>query len=280
MILLAVFGSPVAHSLSPRIHQDFARQCGLEIDYRAIEVGNATDFARRVRELAARGGRGCNVTVPFKQTAWELAYRASEPAARARAANTLLFEDDGHCYADNTDGAGLVDDLQGPLARRLAGARILLLGAGGAAAGVLGALQQAGAGEVVIANRTARSARDLAERHADLGPVGACSLDDIGTGAPYDLLLNATSLGHRGEAPPLAAEWLRPDGLCYDLNYGRAAAPLRRACARQGLAYSDGLGMLVAQAARSFALWTGRRPDTQPVLDALRIDPQPGSAPA
>jgi shikimate dehydrogenase len=269
VILLAVFGSPVAHSLSPRIHRSFALQCGLAVDYEAIEA-SADDFPGQVRSLADRGGRGCNVTVPFKQAAWQLAARSSDGASRARAANTLVFDAPGDWYADNTDGPGLVDDLQGPLGRRLDGAEVCLLGAGGAAAGVLATLLSAGVARLVIANRTPAPARDLAARHADLGRVEARTLEEIGTAAPFDLLINATSMGHLGTAPAIAPAWLAPGGLCYDLNYGTAAEPLRQACAQSSLPYCDGLGMLVAQAARSFELWTARRPDGPAVLAELR----------
>jgi shikimate dehydrogenase len=269
VIRLAVFGSPVAHSLSPRIHDLFARQCGLQVDYRAIEA-TAASFAGLVRALAEQGGRGCNVTVPFKQAAWELAARSSEEATRARAANTLVFERDGAWYADSTDGAGLVDDLASLPGFRLAGARVCLLGAGGAAAGVLGALLRAHPARVLIANRTPQRARQLAERHGDLGTLDSCSPAEISSRGPFELVINATSAGHQGTAPPLSRDWLTPGGRCYDLNYGSAAEPLRLACERIGVAYSDGLGMLVGQAARSFLLWTGRRPDAAPVLAELR----------
>ena len=269
MIRLAVFGSPIAHSLSPRIHGLFAGQCGMEVDYRALEA-TAETFPGRVRALAENGGRGCNVTIPFKHAAWKLAERASDGAARAQAANTLLFEQPDAWYADNTDGPGLVNDLATLSGGRLAGARVCLLGAGGAAAGVLAALLQARPRRLLLANRTLERARDLAGRHGDLGRVDVCAPAEIGSRAPFDLLINSTSLGHQRAAPALAREWLAPGGLCYDLNYGDAAEPLRLACASLGLAYSDGLGMLVEQAALSFELWTGRRPDPAAVLAELR----------
>ena len=268
LIRLAVFGQPVAHSLSPRIHARFAAQCGVTIDYRAIEA-TAETFADRVRALAADGGRGCNVTVPFKHAAWRLAARASERADRAEAANTLRF-DPGGWFADNTDGGGLCFDLETGAGFELKDARICLLGAGGAAAGVTAALLQAGPALLLIANRSESRAVALAERHAALGPVSAAGLDAIGTEGPFDLVVNATSLGHTGGAPAIGVDWLRPGGLCYDMNYGAAAEPLRAACAAAGLAYRDGLGMLVGQAALSFELWTGQRPDPRPVIDALR----------
>ena len=267
VIRLAVFGQPVAHSLSPRIHAEFSRQLGLRIDYRAIEA-SPRSFPERVRELAAAGGRGCNVTVPLKHAAWTLATRRSDRAARAQAANTLLFE--GDIFADNTDGQGLVNDLLSLPGGRIAGARVCLLGAGGAAAGILAALLQAGPDQVVVANRTVARADELVGRHVDLGPVQSCVPGDIARQAPFDLLINATSHGHRGAAPALEADWFSPGGLCYDLNYGEAAAPLQRACSAAGIGYSDGLGMLVHQAALSFTLWTGRKPAIAPVLEGLR----------
>jgi len=267
VIRLAVFGQPVSHSLSPRIHAEFARRLGLRVDYRAIEA-SLRSFPDQVRKLAVDGGRGCNVTVPLKHAAWALAARCSERAERAQAANTLVF--DGDIFADNTDGQGLVNDLLSLPGVRIAGARICLLGAGGAAAGVLGALLQAHPERVVIANRTLSRAGQLSDRHADLGPVACCVPGDIPRQEPFDLLINATSQGHDGEAPSLAPDWLSPGGLCYDLNYGVAALPLQRACAAAGITYSDGLGMLVHQAALSFALWTGRVPAVAPVIGQLR----------
>ena len=267
LIRLAVFGQPVAHSLSPRIHAQFALQCGLVVDYRAIEA-SAADFADRVLELARAGGRGCNVTVPFKRAAWRLAQRCSDRADLAEAANTLVFDADDW-FADNTDGGGLLFDLETGAGLGLDGARICVLGAGGAAAGVIGALLQARPSLLLIANRTADRAADLAERHAGLGPVTGAGLDAIDGHRPFDLIVNATSLGHTGGAPGIRAGWLAPGGLCYDMNYGDAAGPLRAACAAAGLRYRDGLGMLVGQAALSFELWTGRRPDPLPVIAAL-----------
>jgi shikimate dehydrogenase len=269
VIRLAVFGKPVARSLSPRIHRLFARQLRLRVDYRAIEA-TPESFPEQVRGLAASGGRGCNVTVPLKHVAWSLAARCSDNASRAQAANTLVFNGDESVFADNTDGPGLVNDLLTLPGGRLRGARVCVLGAGGAAAGILGALLSAQPACVIIANRTVERARELARRHADLGRVETCGPAEIGRHGPFDLLINATSEGHRGGAPALSHEWFSPGGLCYDLNYGPAAAPLQRICSDLRLRYADGLGMLVGQAALSFALWTGQRPDAAAVLEELR----------
>lgn len=268
MIRLAVFGQPVAQSLSPRIHRAFARQFGLDVEYTAIEA-TPDSFGPQVEALAKEGGRGCNVTVPFKNAAWRLATTASDDANRAEAANTLVFTA-ADWFADNTDGGGLVDDLAQNLAFELAGRRICLLGAGGAAGGVLAALLRQGPSSLTIANRTADRARCLAERHADLAPVTTVGLGALEDAGPFDLVVNATSLGHGGDAPELAPGLFGEGGLCYDMNYGAASRPLRALCEAMGVRYSDGLGMLVGQAARSFHVWTGKAPDTAPVLAALR----------
>ena len=266
---LAVFGDPVVHSLSPRIHNLFAAQCGLEIDYRAIEA-TPESFPRQVAELAGAGGRGCNITVPLKHDAWKLAGRCSESAARARAANTLVFYDTNERYADSTDGIGLVNDLKSIPGCRLQGAKICLIGAGGAAASVLGALMRAQPQTVTIANRTTARAVELAQAHCDLGKINICGLDELGSAGAFDLLVNATSLGHSDGAPELPVSCLKTDALCYDMNYGQAAEPLRRLCLKNGFRYSDGLGMLVAQAALSFQLWSDRAPGAAEVLVELR----------
>ena len=267
IIRLAVFGKPVAQSLSPSIHGQFARQMGLRVDYRAIEA-TPESFPHEVRQLLAEGGRGCNVTVPLKHAAWALATSSSDSAARARAANTLVF--DGDIFADNTDGQGLVNDLTALPGIAIRGARICLLGAGGAAAGIVAALLRPRPAFLMIANRTPAPAQELAERHADLGTVETCAPSDICQRGPFDLVINATSHGHHGDAPSLSPAWFAPGGLCYDLNYGQAAEPLRRLCEVNGIPYADGLGMLVGQAALSFALWTGKFPDVKPVLESLR----------
>lgn len=265
---LAVFGQPVKHSLSPAIHRQFARQANAGVDYQAIEATPET-FAQAVRELQLKGGRGCNITAPFKHAAWQLAQRCSDSARRAEAANTLVFDGPDDWYADSTDGRGLLRDLQ-RLIGSLGGRRILILGAGGAAAGLLGDVLEQAPATTVVANRSLARAEALAERFADVGEVRTCSLEDLAGLPAFDLLLNATSLGHAGGHPGLHAGLLRPGGLCYDLNYGAAAEPLRAYCQQLGLNYHDGLGMLVEQAALSFELWMGFMPRTDEVLRQLR----------
>jgi shikimate dehydrogenase len=269
LIKLAVFGQPVAHSLSPRIHGLFADQCGLEVNYRAIEA-TPESFPGLVAELAGSGGRGCNITVPLKRDAWKLAGRCSENAERAQAANTLVFRGVNDWYADSTDGMGLVNDLQSIPGCSLSGARLCLLGAGGAAASVLGALLRSAPASVLIANRTKDRALVLARAHSDLGKIDICRPAELGSIAPFDLIINATSLGHGGAALELSSAWLKPDGFCYDMNYGMAAEPLRHLCLQNSIRYSDGLGMLVSQAALSFQLWTDQAPDPAEVLMTLR----------
>lgn len=267
LIRLAVFGQPVSQSLSPRIHGLFARQCGLDVEYRAIEA-SADTFRQQLEQLASAGGLGCNVTAPLKNEAWRIADRASAGADRAEAANTLHFSEN-EWYADNTDGGGLVWDLRTSQGFELPGTRVCLLGAGGAAAGVLGTLLSNGPEVVFVANRTVEKAQGLAQRHIDIGPVEVCALDAIAGTGPFDLVINATSLGHRGQAPEVAPAWLADGGLCYDMNYGGAARPLRERCRKQGMPYRDGLGMLVGQAALSFELWTGKKPDATAALKRL-----------
>ena len=265
MITLAVFGQPVVHSLSPRIHLAFGRQAGLPVAYRAIEVARG-DLGDALQALAARGGIGCNLTMPLKHEARSLAHSCSERVELAQAANTLL-RDGENWHAENTDGTGLVMDL-----RRLgldpAEKRVALLGAGGAAAGVCAALLDAHPRELRIYNRTVERALALMERHRSLGPITAEGMDRLGEEA-FDLVLNATALGHGGERPPVTAELFSPGGALYDLNYGRAAEPLEAWAREAGVPYRSGLGMLVGQAAESFRLWTGFEPELDPVLEEL-----------
>ncbi|MEE8338815.1 MAG: shikimate dehydrogenase [Xanthomonadales bacterium] len=265
MIRLAVFGSPISRSRSPEIHRLFARQCGLEIDFRAIEARPGT-FPDLLEEFAAGGAKGCNVTVPLKHQAWKLAQKSSAGANRAQAANTLLFEDWNEWLADNTDGRGLIRDLVTHLDHPFAGSRVCIIGAGGAVAGILGDLLAQGPASIVIANRTLQRAQQLCESFTGVAaiPLQALEMQD-----PFNLIINATSLGHAGKHPGLPRSIFHPDSLCYDLNYAAAAEPLRNFCQEAKIRYQDGLGMLVEQAALSFELWTGKAPDTKPVLKQL-----------
>ena len=262
-----VIGNPVSHSLSPAIHAMFARETGEAIEYGTLAAPHG-EFDRVAREFFAGGGRGANVTLPFKLDALRFAKRASQRAELAGAANFLAARD-GAVECDNTDGAGLVADLTRNLGLALRDARVLLVGAGGAARGVLAPLLRESPALVVVANRTPARAEELASRFADLGEVRAASLDRIPVTA-FDLVINATSTSTRGEPLALADAALASGAFAYDMAYGESArAFLERARAR-GMRVSDGLGMLVEQAAESFELWRGRRPLTGPVLAELR----------
>lgn len=274
----AVVGNPIGHSLSPRIHAMFAAQTGQSLVYEA-RLGDPDRFAEQVRAWFREGLRGLNVTVPFKEQASRLVDLRTRRAERAGAVNTVWAEADERLTGDNTDGAGFLRDLTGRLDFDPAGARILILGAGGAARGLLEPLLLAHPEQLVVANRTPARARELATAFADLGGsarLGASGLDDIPPG-PYDLLINATSaaLGNQGVALPPGL--LSPKGLAYDLVYGPASRTFLDWAAAQGaVRRSDGLGMLVEQAAEAFAIWRGVRPDTGPVLETLRRESAPG----
>ena len=259
----AVFGHPIAHSKSPLIHAAFARQTGQDMTYEAI-LAPIDGFAESVAAFVATGGRGANVTVPFKEEAYRLASRLTPRAQRAGAVNTLTFDADG-ILGDNTDGAGLVADLTRNLKRTLAGKRILLLGAGGAARGVVEPLLEQNPSALVIANRTVSRAQELAELFGR--GVRASSFEAL-EGA-FDLVVNATAASLAGELPPLSPQLFTPETLAYDMMYGRDTPFLAFARA-QGAATADGLGMLVEQAAEAFHLWRGVRPDTAPVIASLR----------
>lgn len=264
----AVMGNPIAHSQSPRIHALFAAQTGQQLEYRAILV-EPGGFAAAARAFQDAGGKGLNVTLPFKQDAWVFADMLSARAERAGAVNTLSFGPNG-VRGDNTDGPGLVRDLTINQGYRLAGKRILLLGAGGAARGVLQPLLVEQPVQLVIANRTADKARELALRFGDLGRVSGCGFAEL-AGRQFDLIINATAAGLSGAMPPLPDRVLAADGWCYDLMYGSEPTAFVRWGREQNAAQSlDGLGMLVEQAAEAFQLWRGVRPETQPVMTALR----------
>jgi len=262
---LGLLGHPVSHSLSPRIHRAFGAQQGAAVDYRLVDV-EAAGLPDAMRELYDDGLRGANVTVPYKALALEHCGALSAGAHAAGAVNTLVRESDGW-RGDNTDGPGLVADLQrldwGPR-----GQSLLLLGAGGAARGVIPALLAAGVRRIAIHNRTPVRAAQLADRLND-ARVETCDIGEHSRPA-FDLLLDATSAGHRDQLPLPPDFEPDPGTRCYDMNYGGAAEPLRRWACAHDLAFRDGLGMLVAQAAESYRLWTGFRPEVEPVIDALR----------
>jgi len=265
-----LFGNPVEHSPSPRVHAAFAAQTGQDMTYDRLLVPLG-EFAAAAGAFFAAGGRGGNVPLPFKADAHAFASRLTERARRAGAVNTLAREEDGGVLGDNTDGVGLVRDLTANLGWIIAGRRVLVLGAGGATRGALGPLLERRPALLHIANRTAQKAVELAREFADLGAVTASGYPELAKEAPFDLLVNATSASLSGEVPPLPASALGAGCAAYDMMYGAAPTPFLRWAAEQGVAaLADGLGMLVEQAAESFALWRGVRPQTAPVIAAVR----------
>jgi len=268
----AVVGNPVAHSQSPFIHAAFAAQTGELISYHRL-LCPLDGFAAAARQFAAGGAGGCNVTMPFKFEAFTLAARRTERAEVAGACNVLRFDADGW-FGDNTDGAGLVRDIERNAGVALSGVRVLLIGAGGGAAGALGALVAAGAGEVVVANRTLDRAQALVARQratlasAEHGRVIATTLEACG--AAFDVVVNASASSASGAAVPVAPAVLRRGALALDMMYGPAAEAFLAWAEAHGARGRDGLGMLVEQAAEGFTLWRGCAPETAPVLVALR----------
>jgi shikimate dehydrogenase len=265
----AVIGNPIEHSRSPQIHAAFAEQTGEDIRYERI-LGDLKGFENDVAAFLASGGRGLNVTVPFKERAFALANSLSERAAAAGAVNTLIAVDDG-VLGDNTDGVGLVRDLACNHRFDLRGARVLLLGAGGAVRGVLFPLLDERPGRLVIANRTPAKARALAEAVAE-GAVLGCGLDEL-AGQRFDLIINGTAAGLEAKVPAIPDDCLAQGGWTYDMLYGPAPTAFVAWGRDHGAARAlDGLGMLVEQAAESFRLWRGVQPDTGPVIESLRAE--------
>ena len=265
----AVFGHPVAHSLSPRIHAAFGKQAGIDLDYVAIDAQPA-DFADALAAFAARGGNGANVTLPLKEAAFALCADTSERARRAGAVNTLVRNGDAW-HGDNTDGAGLVRDLTGRHGLDLRARRTLLIGAGGAARGVAPALLDAGIGDLFVVNRTPQRADALVDVLAQPGRVHPRYLDDLVALGEFDLIINATSAARTGQIPTLPRALVGRRTAAVDLSYGEAAIPFL-AWARASGCHDmvDGLGMLVEQAALSFARWTGKEPETDAIYGTLR----------
>jgi shikimate dehydrogenase len=270
-IRLAVVGNPVAHSRSPQIHARFAAATGHAVDYTRVE-SPLDGFAATVRAFADSGARGCNVTVPFKGEAFAACARLSERARRAGAVNTIAFEADGW-YGDNTDGAGLVRDIEFNAGVTLRGKRVLVLGAGGAAAGALDPLLAARPAALVVANRTLARAQAMIDRFAAGAaqqgvPLSAAPLE--APGADFDVLINATAASLHAAVPPLPAGTLAPGALALDMMYGAAALPFMHWARAQGAIARDGLGMLVEQACEAYFVWLGVRPSTFQVLTELR----------
>ena len=266
-----VMGNPVAHSKSPWIHARFAALTGQALEYgrRLVPLDG---FAAAVRAFAAEGGKGCNVTVPFKFEAAGLVARRSARAELAGACNTLRFDDEG-IYGDNTDGCGLVADIERNAGVALAGRDVLRVGAGGAAAGVLGPVLQARPRRVVLANRTLDKAQALVRTHAALASANGVALAATGLdapGGPFDVVVNATASSLGGQGVPVPAAVLKPGALAIDMMYGPAAQGFLDWATAHGATGRDGLGMLVEQAAEAFFVWRGVRPATAQVLAELR----------
>lgn len=266
-----VMGNPVEHSRSPWIHSRFAALTGQNLQY-TRQLVPLDGFAQAVRTFAQAGGRGCNVTVPFKLEAAQCATTRSERVQLAAAANTLVFQD-GAIHADNTDGLGLVADIQRNAGVPLAGCDVLLVGAGGAAAGVLGPLLHEAPRSVAVVNRTAARAQALVQAHtplATLQKTELLALDMQALERDFDIIINATASSLAGAGVPVPARVLRPGSLAYDMMYGAAAQPFLDWATRHDAQPRDGLGMLVEQAAEAFALWRGVRPPSAQVLAELR----------
>ena len=264
----AVVGNPVAHSKSPLIHQAFAQQCAQNIQYERI-LAPLDGFKSTIADLIQHGYKGVNITVPFKLEAFALATTLSERARAAGAVNTLIFNG-GEIYGDNTDGAGLVRDIEHNLSVGIAGKRILLIGAGGAAEGVLQPLLAATPAVLVVSNRSVDKAINMAKKAASSATldVRACTFAEL-DGQTFDIVINATSTGLSDSELPLPATIFANVSLAYDMMYGRETAFMAFARSH-GAQVSDGLGMLVEQAAEAFYLWRGVRPQTQSVMQALR----------
>jgi len=271
--LYCVMGNPVEHSKSPWIHARFAELTGQTLHYgkRLIALD---EFESAVHDFIAEGGKGCNITVPFKFEAAALATYTSARATLAQASNTLSFRN-GDILADNTDGAGLVNDIQRNAGISLNGRRVLLIGAGGAAAGVLGPLILAQAASITVANRTLARAHTLVERHAALASLQKTELLTqtlLGLEGDFDVIINATASSLNGAQVPVAASTLKPGALAYDMMYGPSAQGFLTWAREHGAVARDGLGMLVEQAAEAFLLWRGILPPSQQVLAELRAD--------
>ena len=264
----AVFGNPISHSKSPDIHTQFAQQTRQSLSYEAVcaPVGK---FEETVMSFLAEGGKGLNVTVPFKEDAWQIAKVRSERAELAGAVNTLYLNDDGVLCGENTDGVGMVRDIQENHGYALAGKKVLILGAGGAVRGVMKPVLEQNPSEVVIANRTVPKAQTLAELFSPFGNVSASSLDRLS--GSFDLIINGTAASLQGEMPAVPPGMVNAQSWCYDMMYSAEPTPFNRWAQNEGACQQlDGLGMLVEQAAESFYIWRGVRPETRSLIKSLR----------
>ena len=264
----AVFGNPIEHSKSPFIHARFAEQTGQQLIYTAelVELG---DFDNAVARFAESNGRGLNITVPFKQDAWQLATQRSERAERAGAVNTLVIRGTGDYFGDNTDGTGLARDLIKNYRLQLEDKNILIVGAGGAVRGVIEPLLSSKPASLTIANRTRKKALQLAEDFSNLGNIKGCGLDEFGSDS-YDIIINGTSASLSGKMPSLPATLINENTFCYDMMYAAEPTPFMHWARQHGAKQVvDGKGMLVEQAAESFRLWRGCEPETKSVIEAL-----------
>ena len=266
----AVFGHPIDHSQSPKIHQLFAEQTGqVDMDYTARDVP-AEQFEAALKHFFNNGGKGINCTVPLKELAWRQLEQCSPRASFAQSVNTIKLQADGCLYGDNTDGSGLVRDLTENLGIQLHKQSVLVLGAGGATRGILAPLLALQPSDLVVANRTVSKAVALSQAFSELGAISACGFADL-RGKSFDLILNATAASLSGELPPLPEHVLSEGGCCYDLAYSNKPTPFVLWGQQQQAAVSiDGLGMLVEQAAEAFLLWRGVRPETAPVINLYR----------
>lgn len=264
---LAVLGQPVQHSQSPRIHRLFGQQLGLKVEYERMETPPEA-LAAQLQALRQAGGTGANLTVPLKHIGLDLCSQLDEAARQAAAVNTLKWANGGW-QGFNTDGAGFMLDLE-RLGLAVRARRILIVGAGGAVAGLLSPLLAAGPEQLTVINRSAERARALAERFSQAGLILGGGMDLAATLPPHDLLIQATSAGHGQASLPLERSWLKPQAACYDLNYGPAHEPFAQWAIGHDLPVHDGLGMLVGQAALAFAIWSGKQPQLEPVLNVLR----------
>lgn len=267
----AVIGYPVDHSMSPQIHHQFAAQFKSKIEYTRL-LAQPNGLPAVLKKFAEEDGQGANITLPFKQEACALCIELSPAARTAKAVNTICFSEGW--YGDNTDGAGLVNDLSRNLGIRLSGLRVLVIGAGGATRGILGPLLAQKSQEIIIANRTLNKAIDLSEDFSDQGKISPTDLRSLteASNHPFDLIIQASSAGHQGGLPPLSKTLCHPDTFCYDLSYGKAAEGFLNWSKGATAAHlvADGMGMLVEQAALSFTLWFGKQPATAKVIATIR----------